>query len=75
KGMNRDEVVDYMVARYGDFVVYNPPLKSSTFLLWFGPFVLLILILWMLYRQFRKPPVADEAEQQTAKKAKDLLSD
>jgi len=35
------EIRDYMVARYGDFVLYRPPLKSNTVLLWAGPFVLL----------------------------------
>ena len=35
------EIRDYMVARYGDFVLYRPPLKASTVLLWVGPFALL----------------------------------
>ncbi len=40
-GMSDQEVVDYMVERYGDFVLYRPPVKSTTWLLWFGPFLLL----------------------------------
>ena len=40
-GQSEQQVVDFMVARYGDFVLYSPPLKASTWLLWFGPFVLL----------------------------------
>ena len=41
KGMSDQAIIDYLVARYGDFVRYRPPLKSTTILLWFGPFALL----------------------------------
>ncbi len=75
KGKSRDEVVDYMLVRYGDFVVYSPPLKGSTYLLWFGPFVLLLIILVMLYRNFKKPPVADTAKTSKIDKARNVLSD
>jgi cytochrome c-type biogenesis protein CcmH len=37
-----EEIIEFLVARYGDFVLYNPPLKSTTWLLWFGPFVLFL---------------------------------
>ena len=40
-GKTDEEVVEFLVARYGDFVRYRPPLKSTTWLLWFGPFLLL----------------------------------
>lgn len=40
-GKSDDEIVDFMVSRYGDFVRYRPPLKPSTWLLWSGPFLLL----------------------------------
>ena len=43
KGASNDEVTDFMVTRYGDFVLYNPPLKSSTLLLWIGPFVVALI--------------------------------
>ena len=75
KGKSRDEVVDYMVARYGDFVLYNPPVKASTYLLWFGPFILLVIILWVLFRHFKKPPAADVAQTSKMDKAKNVLSD
>lgn len=75
QGKSRDEVVDYMIARYGDFVIYRPPVKSSTYLLWFGPFILLLVVLWLLFRHFKKPSIADKAESTQANKAKDLLSD
>jgi cytochrome c-type biogenesis protein CcmH len=43
QGKSDAEVVDYMTARYGDFVLYRPPLKATTFLLWFGPALLLVV--------------------------------
>ncbi|HEX2540617.1 MAG TPA: cytochrome c-type biogenesis protein [Caldimonas sp.] len=42
QGKSDREVVDYMTARYGDFVLYRPPLKATTALLWFGPAILLL---------------------------------
>jgi cytochrome c-type biogenesis protein CcmH len=42
QGMSDKDVIDYMVQRYGDFVLYRPPVKSTTWLLWFGPFLLLL---------------------------------
>src|SRR5215831_1466368 len=49
-GKSDDEIKAYLVARYGDFVLYNPPVKPTTWLLWFGPFVLAIggVGLWWL---------------------------
>ncbi|MCX7174792.1 MAG: cytochrome c-type biogenesis protein CcmH [Proteobacteria bacterium] len=41
QGKSDAEIMDFMVSRYGDFVRYRPPLKASTYLLWFGPFLLL----------------------------------
>jgi len=43
QGETKAQILDYMTARYGDFVLYRPPVKSSTWLLWFGPLVLLLL--------------------------------
>ena len=53
RGASEREVLDFMVARYGDFVLYRPPLKASTLLLWFGPFVLLIAGIYVLIRRIR----------------------
>jgi cytochrome c-type biogenesis protein CcmH len=41
-GKSDQEVIEYLTQRYGDFVLYKPPVKPTTWLLWFGPFVLLI---------------------------------
>ncbi|MDE1990767.1 MAG: cytochrome c-type biogenesis protein CcmH [Betaproteobacteria bacterium] len=43
QGKSDQEVMDFMVSRYGDFVRYRPPVKPTTWLLWFGPFLLLVL--------------------------------
>ncbi len=43
KDMSDKEIIDFLVARYGDFVLYRPPLKATTTLLWVGPFVLLMI--------------------------------
>jgi cytochrome c-type biogenesis protein CcmH len=53
EGMSEQEIVDYMVARYGDFVRYRPPLKLTTVLLWFGPLVLLLGAVFFLIRRVR----------------------
>ncbi len=59
KGQTQDDIVSYMTARYGDFVLYRPPLKQSTALLWFGPAALLlgalVLLVVALRRRARMP--------------------
>jgi cytochrome c-type biogenesis protein CcmH len=62
KGMSDKEIVDYLVARYGDFVLYRPPLKSTTALLWIGPFALLVAGgLGLLVQLRRRQKLAEEA--------------
>jgi cytochrome c-type biogenesis protein CcmH len=68
-GKSEREVIDFMVARYGDFVLYRPPFKAATVALWTGPFVLLLLGAWLLVRRVRKkapPPGLTEAERRRA---------
>ena len=43
QGQTKDDVIDFMVSRYGDFVLYEPPFKPSTYPLWFGPFFILAI--------------------------------
>jgi cytochrome c-type biogenesis protein CcmH len=82
-GKSDDEIKQFLVARYGDFVLYNPPVKSTTWLLWFGPFVLLAggaLVWWAILRRrsrnkdddddFRPPGGTPEAG---VEKARELL--
>lgn len=54
QGASEQDVIDFMVARYGDFVLYKPPFKASTLALWIGPFVLLALGVWALLRQIAR---------------------
>ena len=62
QGQSDSQILDYMVARYGDFVLYRPPLQSNTWLLWFGPFAMLAgggLLWWLIQRRNRlNRPVA-----------------
>ena len=53
-GESDRQIVDYMVARYGDFVLYKPPVKATTVVLWAGPFVLLLGGLASLFFKLRK---------------------
>ena len=71
-GKSEREVREFMVARYGDFVLYRPPLKASTVALWLGPFVLLVGGLVFLIRRLRRPrspePELSPAERERAAK-------
>jgi cytochrome c-type biogenesis protein CcmH len=53
RGATEREAVDFMVQRYGDFVLYRPPVKATTWLLWFGPFGLLLAGLALLFARLR----------------------
>lgn len=53
-GKSDSEIMDFMVARYGDFVRYRPPVKGTTLLLWFGPALLLAASLFGLIRYLRR---------------------
>ena len=54
KGKTDQEIKDYLVERYGDFVLYRPVVKPMTWLLWFGPFVCLVLALGVLVLAIKK---------------------
>jgi cytochrome c-type biogenesis protein CcmH len=51
QGQNKEQVTEFMVERYGDFVLYNPPVKPQTWLLWGGPFVLMFLGVFVLLKK------------------------
>lgn len=77
QGMNDQEVKDYLVSRYSDFVLYRPRVTSATYLLWFGPIVLVLIALWVLFKAIRRQqqlldeensdasPQGDAAQEQT----------
>ena len=75
-GRTNQEITDYLVARYGDFVLYNPPLQRSTWLLWFGPFLLLIVALYIMIRFIRSRRTAEsEPEPQDRERLQRLLQE
>lgn len=60
-GQSQNEVIDYMTARYGDFVLYRPAFKMKTLLLWLGPIVFLLLALFLVIRWVRSQATAAPA--------------
>lgn len=75
-GANDKQIVDYMVSRYGDFVLYSPPFKPSTYLLWIGPFALLIVgivIMQIVIRRNRSNK--QQIDSNEYDKARALLTD
>jgi cytochrome c-type biogenesis protein CcmH len=52
-GQSKQQVADYMADRYGDFVLYKPPFKASTAVLWIGPFIILAVSIWLMLRVIR----------------------
>ena len=57
-GDSDQEVLDYLVARYGDFVLLRPPVKPATYLLWFGPFAMLLIGVVAVFVFFRRQRAA-----------------
>ena len=75
-GKSDQEVKDFLVSRYGDFVLYNPEVKPLTWVLWFGPFVLLlmaVIFLGMYLRQRRDLAAPEAMSEQERERAKQLL--
>ncbi len=76
KGMSDQAIIDYLVVRYGDFVRYRPPLKSTTVLLWFGPFALLLaggVGLFIMLRRRQKMTIDGPLSADEARKVSELL--
>ena len=70
RGESDREIVDYMVARYGDFVLYRPPLKATTLMLWFGPLILLAIGLAVLFYRLARRRKTAEVELSDAERAR-----
>ena len=51
-----DEIYSFMVQRYGDFVIFKPPIKPATYILWFAPFLFLFICLFILFRSISSRP-------------------
>lgn len=74
RGDSDKQIIEFLLDRYGDFVLYNPPLQENTWVLWFGPFVLLAIAIAVFVRVARmsrpdgSAPVLTEAEQKQVEK-------
>jgi cytochrome c-type biogenesis protein CcmH len=71
QGKSDADITDFMVERYGDFVLYRPPVKASTWLLWFGPLALLLLGIVVLIRyllerrrQIEQRPLTEDEQRE-----------
>lgn len=53
-GHSDEMILDYLTDRYGDFVLFEPPLKNHTYLLWYGPFLFLLLAMAVFWRSMRR---------------------
>lgn len=65
-GKSDQEILAYATQRYGDFILYNPPVKVTTYLLWFGPFLLLVIGSILLFRFLQQRRAMIEAKPLTA---------
>ena len=74
EGQSDKEILDFMVTRYGDFVLYRPPFKTSTFFLWVGPFIIFIIGVFVLIRFIRqRKTVVSTLTDNDKEKLKQLL--
>ena len=72
-GKSEQEVRDFMVARYGDFVLYRPPFNPATAALWLGPFAFLVLGGWVLARRLARRRAPQELSAEERARAAKLL--
>lgn len=73
EGHSDAQIVDFMVQRYGDFVLYRPPLNALTLALWIGPFVLMVLGLVLLWRVMNRRRAATLAQAPLSTDERDRL--
>ena len=78
-GSDDSEIKDFMVARYGEFVLYNPPVNENTYILWYGPFGLVVVGMIVLVAVSRKRKAkegeADDIETHLSSDEADRLKD
>lgn len=78
QGDSNKQIVEFLVDRYGDFVLYNPPLKATTIMLWFAPLLLLIVFVLSIvvyFRRSRKAPAGIALSNEQLENAARLLND
>jgi cytochrome c-type biogenesis protein CcmH len=73
-GKSKDQVIDYMVARYGNFVRYDPPMTPATIFLWLGPLLFVMIGVWFLFRLSRRSNEQDSSlDELDSQRLKDIL--
>jgi cytochrome c-type biogenesis protein CcmH len=78
KGRSDEDIRGFLVARYGDFVLYDPPFKRATLLLWLGPFALLLLgaiVWWRVLRRRSQPEPAQQPSDAATARARAMLDE
>ena len=76
KGQTEDQIVAYMVARFGNFVRYDPPMTPATIFLWLGPLLFILLGCYFLYVQIKKQKVDEEPlDEQEVSRLQKILAD
>lgn len=78
QGKSDDQVIEFMVQRYGDFILFRPPVKSTTFLLWFGPLILFVIAAGVLVfnlKRRKKGVKSTPLNDDERKRAEALLGD
>lgn len=75
RGDSNETIINFMVSRYGDFVLYRPPLKTSTLMLWVGPFIIMLIAFLVVVQLVRKRQRATSVElsQSDREKVRNLL--
>jgi len=76
EGLSDEQIIDFLVARYGDFVTYKPPLKPTTYILWFGPVIVLLIALGIVLgyvRKRSKGTAPEELNETQERRARSLL--
>lgn len=68
EGLTNQQIVEYMVERYGEFVLYRPPLKATTVILWFAPFLFLVAGLAVLFHRLARRRAVRPVELTTAQR-------
>jgi cytochrome c-type biogenesis protein CcmH len=76
-GATDQEIISFMVARYGDFVLYRPPFKTTTAFLWVGPFIILAVgvVILLLFVRKRRQTASVELDATEQARARQLLND
>ncbi|MFQ5469907.1 MAG: cytochrome c-type biogenesis protein CcmH [Gammaproteobacteria bacterium] len=78
EGKSDQQVVEFLVARYGDFILFEPPVKGTTYLLWFGPLILFVVALVVLVTTLKRRRTLVKSEgisNEDIRRAEKLLED